>query len=480
MKPNNREPADPPTAVLVQRPCPQRVTPLGIIVALADDEPIILEGLAADVWEAAQVAGPPATIRRTLLRRYGEDDPELEVAVDAAIGLVRPLLVEASPHTTPALYTAQSAGQAEANSIEPTFGDDPTALLQWLGPQPDAAALLLAAQVTVGRSPATLPSNIGRPPGPLGAFRQRLMPGMFQVFAPTAHPDGPAWQSFEQQEVSVQLHAVRCEQVLLEVLSVLDEVGVDHRVLKGLATAHLDYLSPEIRQIGDVDLLVQPDAHSVVIRLLEQRGYLHITGGDPGSFELYKSNYLIAPNGVELDLHHRLFRHGRRHDDAWKDPEAGRIGNRDFRALPRHWRLLHASIHSRTSTGPARHASGVVDQIRIALRHPGDVERMNETAVMLQLVRFAGLSLENALRVLDVDQVLVAPTSSGLRDNVADWAFGGALRRPLREQVSLLLGQSPADATRWSLAWLRPVDGYRGQRFGSRIRSVIASRSIKP
>jgi hypothetical protein len=79
-----------------------------------------------------------------------------------------------------------------------------------------------------------------------------------------------------------QLHALRLRQLarhrertdaLAEILDVLERAAIDVRVLKGAALAWIIYPSPELRPMGDVDLLVPRPAARAAQALLEPLGF---------------------------------------------------------------------------------------------------------------------------------------------------------------------------------------------------------------
>lgn len=467
----------PPEGPLLTQPsCRQRNTSLGVAVAIGDGEPLLLEGLAADLWVEAQRPSQPRMLVERVVERY-EPSADLTEAVARALDMVRPLLVEVSHARAP---TVANPREAPA-SIE--FGSDHAALGHWLDTSDGIAAVLVASQVTAGRRAPPV-HELADPAAAAGAAnRERVLPGLTRAF-PQGFPglDPVLREGIDRLEFTMQLHALECEQVLLDVLDLGNTLGVDVRVLKGMATAHLDYPTPDLRQIGDVDLLVAVDDHPAIIEGLKQRGYGHITGGDPGPFELYKSNYLIAPNNIEVDLHHRLFRHGRPHHEVWNDPDEFLIEGRPVLAPPRHWRLLHAAVHARTSNGHARHASGLVDQVRLSLTWPDAVDEALAAAQRIDLAKLVARSMTHAFAALDVrgGRPSTAAPPSGVRGHVAEWAFGDDHRHAGREQLSLLLGLSPTDAARWTWAWFSPDAGYRGPSVGQRARSAIRSRSRNP
>ena len=287
------------------------------------------------------------------------------------------------------------------------------------------------------------------------------------------------------QDQRAQLQSLRCERALLAAIEVLTSMGVDYRVLKGLATAHLDYASPGLRQIGDVDVLVDAADHAAVIARLKTEGYVHIRGGDPGPFELYKSNYLVGPDdSIELDLHHRLFRHGRRATDLWARPVEFHVAGTPVLALPRPWRLVHAAAHAMFSGGGTSRLSMHLDSARILLTEPAVLGEALEIAGTLDLRQLVLSGIRRSCALAGVPELAedrpFGARRSGARDRIAVWAFDHPDRHVLREQVSILLGLTPRQALRWTTAWLRPVPGYRGSSAVARLRASVRSRSSRP
>lgn len=464
-----------------QRVAHQRYFGDGVMLAMGDQEPVILEGLAADLWVVAE---HPTSIRQAhhdLSIKYGDSSREFSTAFDESVRLVRPLLMPVSNTNETRTPSIQKRASLPAwQGCE--FGKNVESLTNALGwDAPHAANLLAAAQVSIGRPVETCATLSELPGGPLPAFRQRVLPGMLAVIKQDSREIPPdVLSSFIRQDATVQRHAIRCEQVLFHTVSVLEDLGVGYVALKGIVTAHLEYPQPHLRQFGDVDILVRSGEHRRVIEVLRQAGYRHIVGGDPGAFELYKSNYLIAPNGVELDLHHRLFRHGLDQSEIWVDRDEVMIAQRAIVAPNRTWRLLHACAHAMLSTGGTRRLSGYLDPVRIAHNDADTIAQMIDTAARLQLGRLVASALELSHRYLDIEFSPELPRSTGIRDTVGLWAFNTNHRHALREQISLLLGLPPKQAARWVAAWIQPSSQYSGQRVLERLRSSTQSRSRRP
>lgn len=123
------------------------------------------------------------------------------------------------------------------------------------------------------------------------------------------------WPVTEHQHASVRAAhrrsaaaCLRLERLLLELHAELVECGVEHRLLKGAAHAHLLYPDPAMRTFVDVDLLVPGEAMATAGALLAARGgrrrYPEPRPGFDRRFTKGAS-YALA-GGWEVDLHRTL------------------------------------------------------------------------------------------------------------------------------------------------------------------------------
>lgn len=62
------------------------------------------------------------------------------------------------------------------------------------------------------------------------------------------------WESAERTHAQALHWCMRLEHCLLRVSGLLSQAGIEHRVLKGPAMAHLVYRPPSIRTFVDIDL----------------------------------------------------------------------------------------------------------------------------------------------------------------------------------------------------------------------------------
>ena len=99
---------------------------------------------------------------------------------------------------------------------------------------------------------------------------------------------------------------LRLRHAATETLAAFTAAGIEVRVLKGLATAELDHITPDRRHSGDVDLALAPGDLDHAVALLRQQGCVELpTPFDP---VLWYGRAFVRPDGVEVDLHTRLFR----------------------------------------------------------------------------------------------------------------------------------------------------------------------------
>ncbi len=148
------------------------------------------------------------------------------------------------------------------------------------------------------------------------------------------------------------VRSVTLERVMLEALGVLDAAGVPARVLKGPAVAHLDYDDPQLRQFGDVDLLLPGHAFNAGIAALLGAGATRpVPELRPGFDRRFgKGVTLVWPGGAELDVHRTLvagpYGHLLHLGALWAEQEAVTIGGRAVHALSRRHRFVHACYHA--------------------------------------------------------------------------------------------------------------------------------------
>lgn len=162
----------------------------------------------------------------------------------------------------------------------------------------------------------------------------------------------------------------------------LNRRGIHYFLLKGQNCA-ARYPHPEHRQIGDVDLYVEPRRFDEVAQLFQERGF-HVTE----STMLHLS--MSDGKGLELELHHDLQRlQWPRHDNALRKfcyeascDESILLSDTPVTVLPQELDLVVLCVHTMSHLYCAglglRHVCDYLMRVRWALDRNLDVERMEQ------------------------------------------------------------------------------------------------------
>lgn len=146
--------------------------------------------------------------------------------------------------------------------------------------------------------------------------------------------------------------ALVLERRLLEVYSEMSLAGIDVRVLKGSAVAHLDYPDPSWRAFGDVDLLVRADSFAAASEILTgagaRRRFAEVSKGFDSRFG--KGACFTYADGIQVDLHRSIaegpFGLTVDLDSLFNDGEEFEIGGVNLRTISRQHRFIHACFHA--------------------------------------------------------------------------------------------------------------------------------------
>lgn len=158
----------------------------------------------------------------------------------------------------------------------------------------------------------------------------------------------------EQTEIAETAHRQAMTGVLdRELLALSAEhdlaaAGIEVRLLKGLATAHLDELEPSLRCFYDVDLLVPRDRLPDAVNALERAGFRRdLPERRPGFDRRFaKEATMSGADAVEVDLHRTLvpgvFGLSIVLDELWDGSSPVVLADRTLLALDADRRLLNA------------------------------------------------------------------------------------------------------------------------------------------
>lgn len=214
---------------------------------------------------------------------------------------------------------------------------------------------------------------------------------------------------------AVLLRVLSLEQNLVAVTSLLSEAGVESRVLKGSAYAHLDYPDPALRSFIDLDLLFRPADISRAVEVLEAAGFSRILAEPrPGFDERFDKGTTVRGADFEIDLH-RTFVLGPwgmrvQLDALWSASQTFTIGDRELTALSAPHRFLHACYHAALGDWPLRLGS-----LRdVAELHPADEPAMVELAQEWGVEAVVATAVASSTRLLGLE-----PTGT-----LREWASG--------------------------------------------------------
>jgi putative nucleotidyltransferase-like protein len=207
------------------------------------------------------------------------------------------------------------------------------------------------------------------------------------------------------------LRVLSLERQLVSVTSLLTSAGVETRVLKGSAYAHLDYPDPALRMFIDLDLMFRPADIERAVTVLAGAGFCRtLAEPRPGFDRRFDKGTTLRGKDFEIDLH-RTFVLGPwgfqiRLDALWSDGESFMIGDHELTALSRPHRFLHACYHAALGDWPLRLGS-----LRdVAELHPADEPGL------IALAAEWGVRAVVAAAVADSTRLLGLPATGELRE----------------------------------------------------------------
>lgn len=250
--------------------------------------------------------------------------------------------------------------------------------------------------------------------------------------------------------------------VLLEALIVrtartLDIAGVDFRLTKGAAVAHLDYPDPSMRTFGDVDLVIHPSHWEGALEALTAEGCRRQSAPLPGHYDQRygKGATLTTPEGLELDLHRRLaigrFGIKSKMTDLFESTETIDLAGRQIPVLTPEHRLLHACYHA--TLGGFRRLRAFRDVAQLVLVTEADVTETYAIARRWKAEAVVTEAIRETWRRLDLDPT--HPTYQSASERRISSGDARALKvfaehQPFRRQALTAMGRlGPIQAPRY-------------------------------
>ena len=255
---------------------------------------------------------------------------------------------------------------------------------------------------------------------------------------------------------------------VVHVLAQFDGAGMDVRLLKGAALAHLDYPDPQWRPTGDIDVLVRADQLDAAVAMFVAQGAVRLDAEPVAGYaaSVGKGAVLLLEGIGELDVHRLLVWGplGVRLPTAelWGTSRSFELAGHEVSTLGIEETLLHVACHLMVGNRPRALSLRDVAQLMVSPdldqeRATGLARRWGAEAVLAGAVRLAVEEL-----CLDEDRALVG-WAAGYPVRLRDRAWlrvgrpGAAL--PAVEPLATLVELGPAERRVLVRATLRPSPG---------------------
>ena len=308
----------------------------------------------------------------------------------------------------------------------------------------DQRAALL--RVAVGVRGPVVPESATWEQWVLQVRMQGGTPLLYQLVdtVPTDLSDEQRQEARELQE-SVLLRCVQLEHHLIVVAGLFAAHGIRSAVLKGGATAHLDYPDPSWREVNDIDLLIDPVDRVHATTLLGSAGWVQ-GYALPRGHEIYTHAVTFVHDRMELDVHQRIGHRAL----GLRVPTRELLGHAvpfevagsQLSALDEVDRLIHSTLHAVASWGPNRRLSSVADVLLATYLRPDIADDVLDRAERWRVRSLVEQGIRNAYAdaQLDVHEHWADAMRRPIRhrDRLVDRAYLGEGRRPVVEELAHL------------------------------------------
>jgi hypothetical protein len=188
----------------------------------------------------------------------------------------------------------------------------------------------------------------------------RVAPVVYRALSTSAAPAPPATlATLKAAATQNALSAFRYLAQARRLCGLLQKAGVSTRVLKGVPLSQRIYADPGLRDVGDIDLLIEPGMEEIADRVLLAAGFhrndpiARLTPRRRRSWRKHGKDYTYRgddEDDFEIDLHWRLFRNPHMPGNALADPAATsgeqiHLGETVLNVLPLERTFLYLCVH---------------------------------------------------------------------------------------------------------------------------------------
>jgi hypothetical protein len=202
-----------------------------------------------------------------------------------------------------------------------------------------------------------------------------------------------------------QCVALLLERLLVDLAKQLGEIGIDCRMLKGAATAHLDYPGPALRLIEEASLLIRPEHLRSAVSALTSQGWRRQAPEPASGYDVRfgKGITLVDTTGLRLTLQRTLapppFGLAISIDELWDRAEHFDLAGVQLAALSPEGRLVHACLETATRA-PA--LVQMRDIVQLVVGERVDSQRFLDMVSAWRLRAVAAMAIQRAWSTLAV------------------------------------------------------------------------------
>lgn len=128
---------------------------------------------------------------------------------------------------------------------------------------------------------------------------QSVIPFVYDATVGIDNIPGEILKKLKAHTIAVMFNNENVMKAQKELCELLETEKFDYSILKGMSIAK-DYTKPQLRTLGDVDVLVRKEKYQTVKKLLSKNGYLLIDDGDNHFHCAFKKN------GVVFEIHFEI------------------------------------------------------------------------------------------------------------------------------------------------------------------------------
>jgi hypothetical protein len=209
-------------------------------------------------------------------------------------------------------------------------------------------------------------------------------------------PAGAARELAERHR-AVMAFEVTIDSIVRELAERFAHERLEWRVLKGVATSRLLYAPSQIRQTGDVDVLVRDNDFERAIAIINDLGATVAVGDVPGRryAAAAPARAFLHPRGAEIDVHRRIAALKRRftlsESFLFAEPTPIRVAGAEIDTLSPNALFLHACLHLADSNTAL---STMADLVRMVHHEAFDTEAALAAARRQRVAGFVDWAIE--------------------------------------------------------------------------------------